>query len=464
MTFECPQEVITDYEKLFENKEEYDVIIYAGENENVKEIHAHSFILRTRSQYFRTAFSNKLYEKKNERFIFKNPHISPQSFEIILRFIYCGKVNLTKLQGPDVLKLLMSVNEINIPTLIHYVQEYLIKHQYEFLQQSPIEILETVYKYETFTELRNFCLEKICAEPDILFKSYKFINLKTPLLELFLKRDDLSLDEIIVWESLIKWCFAQHDANISQDPTHWSKEEIVIMERIIHRFIPLIRFHYISSKDFVTKVYPFKEIIPKDLISNILMFRMAPDEKLNLEIQPPRKSTNNIDSVIINQKHITIFANWIDRKPCKFKPLYRASRDGNTAAAFHKKCDNKGVTIVIVKIKNSEQIVGGYNPLSWDSSDQNKFTYDSFIFSFTDRNNLHNANVGYSYGDALHSIGAIGCRSSHGPMFGVGADNQKDLCFWNETWYSDINRFYPNVGIPRSFKADDYEVFQVIKN
>jgi hypothetical protein len=31
MLFECPQEVVNDYEKLFESEEEYDVIIYAGE-------------------------------------------------------------------------------------------------------------------------------------------------------------------------------------------------------------------------------------------------------------------------------------------------------------------------------------------------------------------------------------------------------------------------------------------------
>ena len=35
--------------------------------------------------------------------------------------------------------------------------------------------------------------------------------------------------------------------------------------------------------------------------------------------------------------------------------------DGNTSAAFHEKCDNKGATIVIAKITNSEQIIGGYN-------------------------------------------------------------------------------------------------------
>jgi hypothetical protein len=80
MPFECPQEVINDLEKLLTD-EEYDVIIYAGENENVKEIHAHSSILRIRSQYFRTVFS----EKKDGKFIFKIPNISPQLFEMILR-------------------------------------------------------------------------------------------------------------------------------------------------------------------------------------------------------------------------------------------------------------------------------------------------------------------------------------------------------------------------------------------
>src|ERR1041385_9007444 len=85
MPFECFQEVANDLEKLLEDDEGYDVIIYAGENENVKAIHAHSNILRTRSQYFRAAFSNEWAEKKDGKFIFKKPNISPQTFNIILR-------------------------------------------------------------------------------------------------------------------------------------------------------------------------------------------------------------------------------------------------------------------------------------------------------------------------------------------------------------------------------------------
>jgi hypothetical protein len=85
MSSEQSQEVIDDYEKLLESDEEYNVIIHAGENENLKEIHAHSNILRIRSQYFRTAFSNELIEKRDGKYIFNFSNISPEFFKIILR-------------------------------------------------------------------------------------------------------------------------------------------------------------------------------------------------------------------------------------------------------------------------------------------------------------------------------------------------------------------------------------------
>ena len=78
-------ELSNDYEKLFETGIGYDVIIYAGEESNIKEIHAHSNILCIRSQYFRSAFSNEWAEKSDGKFIFRKPNISPQLFNIILR-------------------------------------------------------------------------------------------------------------------------------------------------------------------------------------------------------------------------------------------------------------------------------------------------------------------------------------------------------------------------------------------
>ncbi len=165
-----------------------------------------------------------------------------------------------------------------------------------------------------------------------------------PLLEVILKRDDLNLVEIKVWEDLIKWGLAQ-EKTLNEDVSNWNQEKFNIFERILHKFIPLIRFYDISSEDYFNKVRSFEEILPKELQGEILKFHMVPGFIHNLS------SRHAIDSVLINQKHISLFTNWIDRKKgkvyYKFNLLYRDSRDGNTAAAFHTKCDNKGATVVV---------------------------------------------------------------------------------------------------------------------
>ncbi|CAB4393464.1 unnamed protein product [Rhizophagus irregularis] len=203
MSLKFLTELSDDYKNLFESEFGYDVIIYAGEEPNIKEIHAHSNILCIRSQYFRSAFSNEWAEKKDGKFIFKKPNISPHLLGIILRFIYYGNIELNNLQGTDVLKLLIAVDELNIQSLITYIQEFLIKHQTEFLNQNPSGVLETVYHHEAFTDLWDFFLEEICKEPKILFNSDNFVNLKAPLLELLLKRDDLDIEEVEIWENLL---------------------------------------------------------------------------------------------------------------------------------------------------------------------------------------------------------------------------------------------------------------------
>jgi hypothetical protein len=178
------------------------------------------------------------------------------------------------------------------------------------------------------------------------------------------------------------------------------------------------------------------------------------------------------DSTLIEHQHFAIFASWIEKKndsyynikniPYNFNLLYRASRDGNTSAAFHNKCDNKGATIVVVKITNKEQIVGGYNPLFWDSCQCFKSTKDSFIYSFADRTNFQSAKVGYSNGDEY----SIQNFFERGPVFGRGGDLYENSRYTIGTWCnaSSGNSYNKVDSIPtNTFKVDDYEVFQVVK-
>ncbi|GBC09559.1 hypothetical protein RclHR1_08990003 [Rhizophagus clarus] len=468
MSFDYSQEVIIDLEKALETDDGYDVIIYAGENENVKELHAHSSILCIRSQYFRSVISKEWDNMKDKKFIFKKPNISPQIFKVILSFIYCGKIDLTELKGPDILGLFMTIDELKFHTLIPNVQEYLIKHQDEFLQENPIEILEIAYQHESFKDLWDHYLEKIGENPQIIFGSDNFTSLKAPILKLLLERNYLNLDEILIWDNLLKWGIAQNPS-VSQDTTKWSKEDITIMSMTLHEFVPLIRFYHISSDDFLDKIYPLKELLPITLAEELVKFNIVPDRIPNIDdIQPPRLIYN---STLIVCQHFTIFACWIDKKsnshydnikdiPYNFNLLYRASRDGDTVAEFYNKCNDKGATIIVAKIANSNKIFGGYNPLQWDSSNSWKFTRESFIYFIADRKDVKTAKVSYSNSNR-YSIRNL----SDGPGFGDGCDLYYE---GNGVWcisygfFSSYNSIIDDMQTGK-LCVDDYEVFQVIK-
>src|SRR6185369_3600152 len=135
----------------------------------------------------------------------------------------------------------------------------------------------------------------------------------------------------------------------------------------------------IEPTDFFYKVYCYKDILPQDLIHNLLEFYIVPNMEPKTNLIPRKPNfKHQLDSTLIESNHISIFASWIDKMdsshynrkniPYGFKLLYRSNQDGNDTLSFHKNCDNKGATIWIAKIKNSTQIIGGYNPLDWDQS------------------------------------------------------------------------------------------------
>src|SRR6266498_1033093 len=219
--------------------------------------------------------------------------------------MYCVSINLTKLQSREILNLLLPSDELGLQPLVTYIQEILIKNHYDFINKNVVEIIELSYQKKSLDKLWGLCLQQICYNPSHLFKSTKFLTFNPSILEIMLKRDDFNIDdEIIIWENLLKWACGQNPI-IHQDINKWNKNEFTVMERRLSRFIPSVRFYHILSEDFLLKVYPFKELLPNDLVNNILAYHMAPNKRQNIDIQPHRKS--RIDSVIITSRHFDIF-------------------------------------------------------------------------------------------------------------------------------------------------------------
>ena len=77
--------------------------------------------------------------------------------------------------------------------------------------------------------------------------------------------------------------------------------------------------------------------------------------------EPFREST-----ILTNVDHRKILKGWLPEVLVgEWRLLFRASRDGFAASAFHSKCDNKGPTVTVVK--SGANIFGGFTEKSWIS-------------------------------------------------------------------------------------------------
>ena len=163
----------------------------------------------------------------------------------------------------------------------------------------------------------------------------------------------------------------------------------------------------------------------------------------------------------------------------KLTLLYRASRDGFQADNFHANCDNKAITLTIVKTKTG-QIFGGYTKAKWNSNYEN-YQNDENAFIFSLINNYHkplifsrNSNNYSSYNNTS-SNRSIYCNSNYGPGFGSGPDFRISNCSNENTnsssilghtyTHSDLSNGYISketilAGSP-NFKVAEIEVFQI---
>jgi hypothetical protein len=86
-----------DLSLVLDDSDDYNVVIVVGKNQDIKEFRAHSHILRSRSPYFKNAFSKKEYQttfvastdglSNNNVMEFKKPNINPSVFKIIIRYV-----------------------------------------------------------------------------------------------------------------------------------------------------------------------------------------------------------------------------------------------------------------------------------------------------------------------------------------------------------------------------------------
>jgi len=263
------------------------------------------------------------------------------------------------------------------------------------------------------------------------------------------------------------------------DPITWSDNDFKIMENTLQHCLPLIRFYSLSSEEFIQQVHPYKKLLNPQFYEDLLNSYLNPNSEPSDSILLPRYRNLDgiIDTKIVNLNIVSIISRWIDNKvdkfsylrglylPYKFKLLLRGSQDGFTPKKFHELCDNISCTVIFIKVKETEEILGGYNPMVWKSSCEVGKTKDSFIFSFKSKNNFKDP----IYSHVNNTDRALFYSPYYGPSFG-----RNDLLICNEHGYVSVNYNWNHCKLAdyekkirdtkEKFSIEDYEVFQILKN
>ncbi|CAG8632655.1 19657_t:CDS:2, partial [Racocetra persica] len=298
--------LIKDFSNLLESSQDFDIKIKVGEEPNSKEFKAHAIILSARSDYFKTALSSRWVKKENEVIIFNKPNISPTVFEILINYIYTGVFSDNN--NVDLLDIFIAADEIQLNEIKQKVEKRLLET--ESAWKFPRDFI-TICKHNTFTDLYQTALELVCRNPKVIFDSNDFSKIEEDDLIKLLKSDRLRLEEIEIWEYLIKWGIENTESILDDDLTEWTQTDFIELEKVLHNCIPHIRFFQLSFDELRLITTKYKNILPDDLIEKSFQYLSDPKPKCNL---PKRELAYSFDSNIIEAKDAALIASWIDKK------------------------------------------------------------------------------------------------------------------------------------------------------
>ncbi|CAG8464832.1 9097_t:CDS:2 [Paraglomus brasilianum] len=462
-----------DFDVLLDDADDYNVAIYAGKESEMKVLGAHSVVLRARSSFFRQALSSEWAKKKDNLIVLKKPSISPDVFKIILRYIYNGRMSFDLVKdNATILDILIAAEELCLPELCDCIQDHLRSNNDEWLKKNFALVYRTAAFNDSFKKLQAYCDQIVQEFPELVFKANDFLDIDERVLLLLLKRSDIRMDEVDIWDHMLRWGISQTH-NLERDISKWTHSDFTVLRTALYKIVPLINFSQMHSIDFYNKVKPFRRILPTDQYEDLLHYYLVPGNQLTSARLAPARTKSSI----IDWRHAALISSWIDRKdenistsgftpytsagiPYEFRLFLRGSRDGFSTTIFHDRCDAQSHTVTIIKVRDSFEILGGYNPLPWKKQgfDEWQETSDSFLFSFCD-DTLQNVLVSrvQEVTRAVHSM------PSFGPSFGISDLQMKESA--KDNFICTAKRMSYERPIRKNkeaFAIDDYEVFQVI--
>ncbi|KAJ3446847.1 pep-cterm sorting domain-containing protein [Anaeramoeba flamelloides] len=227
------------------------------------------------------------------------------------------------------------------------------------------------------------------------------------------------------------------------------------------KFNPKVEILKSNSNEMITEITKFPEKINRELIGEYL-FQGVGEYQINISINDqllPKSpfKLKVIDPLFLEESEILqkennpkfnlILKKWVKEAGCNsyLKRRFNSRTDGWITQTFHEKCDNKGKSILLIKVKNNS-LFGGFAAIDWDSttySYKQSLGNKSFLFSLISLDpNLKKPLKLHIYQRKHYEIY---CHPDYAPIFGGGScdlqlgDQNKNMKEYN---FSDLGNTY----------------------
>lgn len=132
----------------------------------------------------------------------------------------------------------------------------------------------------------------------------------------------------------------------------------------------------------------------------------------------PLQAASVTASALLTQTYANQIESWLGEGPITLTRIfYKQTGDGLNSNNFHNAVDGQGRTITVMSVSNySNQIIGGYNPINWDTHNHYHMASNTnaFLFNLTNTMLFRKNNTTWTHETYNNA--------SYGPTFGAGHD------------------------------------------
>ena len=458
-------QLIADLAGLFNNQHTADVIFVVGKDEVV--FYGHKLLLWARCGSFQK-YEQQFWRSRTSHgpLTFKYPQYQPDVFGTVLKYIYTGTVSLAEATLFDVLSL---ANKLEVKSLSLTCEQFVknnitSSNACQFLCQASTDVENT--------RIINLCYDFIMKHAFECVKMPSWLTLSKAAVIKLISSEEFCLEEDEVWRAVIRW--AKYNANLPSDkePSQWNAHDKAIISKVLDGVIEHVKFLLIDSEVFAQEVEP-SGVVPMELSLERYRTAAVPQSANTDNRLLPRVHLQYFhDSLLLPLESIhyqRILNDWYSNPKQTWQLLFRASRDGFSAADFHRLCDGFAPTFTIVK-GVSGNLCGGFSDVAWSSPNNahGRFlpSHRAFLFTLYNKQDVPPMKF-----DVTNSKLATIHHADYGPIFGAGADLCiSDHCNKGMHSYSNLPHSYGGDKASCSllmgdynFTVQDYEVFTLYK-